>query len=436
MDPAIESVQKDVDALYAIRDQFPADPKAKQEQLLQGTERVLEKLRAIDADVKSGARPTNVTDRALRQYLEGRALDVCPEYNKQAEDCLAKAVKLNPSMVDAWNCLGHAYWKKGDLTSAANCFKGALAKEVNAASLRHLSMLERCMAKGQKGNKAEEAQLVDLSLQHAKEAVALDVRSGESWYTLANAYSSHFFVRGAPQGEELSLAIKAYRNAERDPKMLSNPDLHFNRAVVHQFLEEYESALEGFSRGVSLDPALRASDPSGEILRLLAKLEEMCNNNARLKPKKMATMVASLTSPDNKLVTPPAGFTACTLATLAAGSTPGTPLPAFSKLALACKVTVEVPYSGSVPLYFVAVDSTGICFALSLYAVRPGVIRDGDMLLLLQPEYHNVSVAWQEHKHSFPCLRVYSHSKMLVNGKPISSENVVHSVLHLDNPAL
>jgi len=37
-------------------------------------------------------------------------------------------VKLNPSLADAWLCLGNCIWKKGDLTAAKNCLSLALGK--------------------------------------------------------------------------------------------------------------------------------------------------------------------------------------------------------------------------------------------------------------------------------------------------------------------
>lgn len=95
--------------------------------------------------------------RAMYEYLRGKILDVFPDYRKEAEDHLSKAVrtdiswliycvliirlrflceiencilqvKLNPSLADAWLCLGNCIWKKGDLPSAKNCFNLALSK--------------------------------------------------------------------------------------------------------------------------------------------------------------------------------------------------------------------------------------------------------------------------------------------------------------------
>lgn len=59
-------------------------------------------------------------------YLLGKTLNVMPNYDPQAQEVLSRAVKLNPKLVDAWNCLGECLWKKGDVEAAKNCFTGAL----------------------------------------------------------------------------------------------------------------------------------------------------------------------------------------------------------------------------------------------------------------------------------------------------------------------
>jgi len=37
-------------------------------------------------------------------------------------------VKLEPSDVEAWNALGHCFWKKRDLGSARDCYSEAQSK--------------------------------------------------------------------------------------------------------------------------------------------------------------------------------------------------------------------------------------------------------------------------------------------------------------------
>jgi len=58
--------------------------------------------------------------------LRGRALNVLPQYSKEAEDCLSKAVKLEPKLAEAWSHLGECYWKNNQVESARNCFVGSL----------------------------------------------------------------------------------------------------------------------------------------------------------------------------------------------------------------------------------------------------------------------------------------------------------------------
>lgn len=57
---------------------------------------------------------------------KGRCLNVAPDFSAIAEECLSRAVKLEPGLVEGWNTLGEQYWKKGDLMGAKNCFTGAM----------------------------------------------------------------------------------------------------------------------------------------------------------------------------------------------------------------------------------------------------------------------------------------------------------------------
>ena len=58
--------------------------------------------------------------------VKGWALNVLSTINPAAEECLSKAVKLDPCLVQGWIQLGESYWKRGDVEGAKNCFTGAL----------------------------------------------------------------------------------------------------------------------------------------------------------------------------------------------------------------------------------------------------------------------------------------------------------------------
>lgn len=69
--------------------------------------------------------------------LRGRSLGVAPEFSTTAGECLSRAVKLEPGLVEGWNTLGEQYWKKGDLTTAKTCFTGALQQVSNNTVVIH-----------------------------------------------------------------------------------------------------------------------------------------------------------------------------------------------------------------------------------------------------------------------------------------------------------
>lgn len=102
-----------------------------------------------------------------------------PEYSKQAEDNLSKAIKLQPTKKEAWDALGHVYWKKNDLDASRKCFEGSLEhEENNKETLRSLSMVCRQIkVEDEKKRKENFA----LSIQLANKAVGLDMKDAQSW---------------------------------------------------------------------------------------------------------------------------------------------------------------------------------------------------------------------------------------------------------------
>ena len=71
----------------------------------------------------------NKKEKADMLYLRGKCLDFNPEYTKQAEENLSKSIKLLPTKVEAWDALGHVYWKKADIHQSKKCFEGRLEQD-------------------------------------------------------------------------------------------------------------------------------------------------------------------------------------------------------------------------------------------------------------------------------------------------------------------
>ena len=125
------------------------------------------------------------------------------------------------------------------------------------------------------------------------------VTDKKSWYVLGNAHLAQFFqLKHDPA--DLSKALKAYRrampveakkvggaNGNGDANMDTNPDLFFNRATVHKYLENYDEAIADFRAAAALDPEL----PVANMILTLNAHEKYRNTSSpgcRLKAKRLA----------------------------------------------------------------------------------------------------------------------------------------------------
>jgi len=170
----------------------------------------------------------------------------------EAEASLARAVRLCPTLSHAWTLLGELACRRGDLATAKLCMcaavdcAGRADARRRASALRGLSMVLRQLAAACRATCAplELAVLEDEGLRCAREAVALDVTDGCSWFVLGNAFVSKALSAGATIDELRNSALKAYERAEHYG--FSSPDLHFNKAAVclFPFLLVINSALK------------------------------------------------------------------------------------------------------------------------------------------------------------------------------------------------
>ncbi|XP_058091609.1 uncharacterized protein LOC131237708 isoform X1 [Magnolia sinica] len=399
---------KAAEHLYHVRDTyFPSDPEQKISTLRREADLALKLLDSIPTEERKSP-----AQRATYEYLRGKILDAFPDYRKEAEDHLSKAVKLNPSLADAWLCLGNCIWKKGDLLSAKNCYSLALNKGPNKKILCQLSMLERKLAQGTEN----QAQLVEDSIHHAKEAIALDVKDGNSWYNLGNACLTSFFVTGAWDHSKLLQSLKAYQNAEKDEQMKSNPDLYFNCATVNRYLENYERALSGFEAAALKDPGLNAGEEVQKMVNLLDKLDISMKGQA--KARRLASVASSLGE-----ATENSSYKKATISDLLEGLN--------KTVVVVGKVLLFIRHDNIAPLYYLVCDSDQNCFVLSVYGLRNDAIKEGDRLTLMEPCYRAVDFTWKGKQHyQFRSIRVDFMEQILVNGKVPAPHQAVRSSIH------
>ena len=201
-------------------------------------------------------------------YLKGKTLDFIPEFQKEAEENLAKAVKLKPCWNEPMRALAHVYWKKGDYEKSVLLYNNAIEEEPNdKRALRELSMVIRRLPSAAPKDKAK---ILADSIDYAKKAVSIDFKDSESWYVLGNAHLTNFFM-GGQNYEHLDFALKAYTQSEK-LQVYQNPDLYFNRGTIYNYLERYSESINDLEKSHSIDPNLGARNKAKAISEFVASV--------------------------------------------------------------------------------------------------------------------------------------------------------------------
>ncbi|XP_029382228.1 tetratricopeptide repeat protein 5 [Echeneis naucrates] len=410
-----------VDELYNFRDCYfethsVEEAGKKQSDVAQETKKTLKKLEEKEDRYKHKA-----------EFLlqKGRCLNVVPDFSAVAEECLSRAVKLEPGLVEGWNTLGEQYWKKGDLTGAKNCFTGALQQSNNKVSLRNLSMVLRQLPTTD--SDVHGKQVLE-SVDMARQAVQLDTTDGTSWYILGNAYVSLFFTCG--QNPQLSQqALSAYAQSEKvDTAASCYPELHFNRATLFQYEEMYGSALGGYSRAAALDPGWEEPpEREKQLLEYLQKVTELIQNKGKVKARRLRTMLSNLnTSALGPCSSPqfrsPAGRVGSleprTLSSLALGHNAG--------VAALGKVVFSLASEGRMAFTFGMVDSEETCIVVMVYNTADswGVLI-GDTVVIPEPQVKRHSITHKDKSLDFRSIRVDSPLLLIVNGKKQNAKSQI-----------
>lgn len=407
-----------VNKLQQFSDNFIAD---------NGIEKAGEKKKLVEEQLKNTLaelKDLESTCQKTTYFLQyGRALNILSEYSKECEDCLSKAVKRDPSLIEAWNLLGETFWKKSDNLAAKDCFEGSLKREKNKVALRSLSMVLRQV----KCAKPEESiNNVIKSVEHAKSAVDLDKTDGMSWFVLGNAYLSLFFASDH-SAQTLLMAMTSYFQAEKvDSKSQYNPDLHFNRAQASRYEESYAKAFEGWQQALKLDPEW--NDPkmrTDELLSYLLKVNTLVKQKGKLKAKRLQSLIKSIDkkalgiySPEN-LADKKIKLENINLNELQEGRN--------AEKVIIGRVVCNFADVAQVPFTFAMVDVNGECCAVTVYNLAQGKgVIIGDSVAIPEPFLNKVDLTLPN-KDSTQCtflsIRVNTPDALVVNGKKLSSDH-------------
>lgn len=416
----ISTLLKELQELYQFRDMFfenhpLEEANEKNKRVEDKKDALIAKFEAIDVDTQ-----IPFDDRAKFLYMKGRCYNISPMYDSRATQCLSKAVKLNPHLVDAWNELGECYWKNMNVKEAKASFEGALKHERNRLSLRCLSIILRQESGDKKRSDATAAILKSVEL--AKEAVAQDLKDGVSWSVLGNAYLCQFFTV-AQEPATLKLCMSAYKQAALDAIARGQPDLYYNEAIALKYSEQYSSALEKFSYACRLDPPW--GPPKLEHTRLVNFLnaaQMLVRTRGKLKAKKVAALVQPI---DKKVLgvysegsrhsfggRPEVSLELARLNNLQEGANEG-------KVILG-RVVGSINNDNAVPFTFAMVDESRECVLVTVYnwADGRGAII-GDCVVIPEPYLTAHKYDSDIVKYDFKSIRVNNPMLLLMNGRRV-----------------
>lgn len=297
-------------------------------------------------------------------------------------------------------------WKKQDITQAIKYFEKALELEPNNInSLRSLSMVIRTKDTVLKEEKLE---IAKKSLDYANQAIKLGIQDSMSWYVYGNAYFYKAFV-DKTQYNDLNLALGSYNKSQEKGSKYKNPDLFYNRGVVHAYLENYEQAYNDFNEATLIDQTLNSKEICANISNIVSQTCKLVKNQCGLKPTKLAQILASI--PYN--IKEDIAFKLAHTSELVEGSNKG-------KL-ITGKFIQSIQSSFDVPISIACVDYSGEFHCLSMYNFSKEFVQTinytTSTFVLLNPELKKIKMTLNEKTYEYPCLQVSEPQNLLVDGK-------------------
>ena len=137
------------------------------------------------------------------------------------------------------------------------------------------------------------------------------MNDSSSWSTLG-AVLLISYIRQSHNADDLIRAHKAYSKAFQLENTVStsttnnnspsnvivrDPDMHYNRGSVLQYLEDFEEAIIAYRTAVSIDPGLQGNQDIQNIYRYLLRINDLISKHAHIKPKKLRELANSIAVP-------------------------------------------------------------------------------------------------------------------------------------------
>lgn len=211
-------------------------------------------------------------EQKIRAYLlRARAKLLFPVFSKEAELDINKALKLNQNAPGTWVALSEAYWRRNALRESREALDSALRIDPKyQPALTQYSRILRSLCGAEDTPAEQKLALLKESEVKAREAVAIDPNNGEAWSALAVV----ILQQAVANGMDLPLLKKSLASLNQAAtKSPTNPDIYYNRGVVHATFGHFGAAIQDFSKAFELDPkGLKGAKANAELnLQVLLK---------------------------------------------------------------------------------------------------------------------------------------------------------------------
>lgn len=389
------------------------------EQVKSSVEELLSKIPNPDVQTQADAK--------IRLYLlRARARLLLPIFSKEAEQDINRALKLNQSAPLSWVVLSEAYWRRNALREARDALDSALRVDPKfQPALAQYSRILRSMCGAADIPAQEKLALLTEAEAKAKEAVAVNPADGDSWSALAVT----ILQLAVANGMELPLLKKALASlTQAVQKSPRNPDVYYNRGVVHSAFGHFGSAIADFVKAYELDPkGLKFAKANAEkSLAMLQKIRSKTSAGfAGMNERDFKKNVASkLPAPGKDGDQTFVQIADVLDKDMAKGSTTAVQW-------VAVKVVDLLSGASDQPLIYLVVDRDGVSSALLCYRVSVGALKIGDTVMIPFPPSsaatlgHSVSespvLESTAEQFAIPTILV-EPTTLIVNGGPIPAK--------------
>ncbi|KAK6107555.1 Tetratricopeptide repeat family protein [Brugia pahangi] len=410
--------------------QFPKSTLEEKKQAVR--EKVLPLIQDIPLDMNAHS-----STSARYNYICGRILNICVDYDANCERYLSRAVKLDPSLSDAWYELGECVRKKEDFTTAMDCFRKSSALNRTGKCLASLAIVLRQIALCTAETEIQHS-LQDEAAKLSDEAVKLDPDSDKAWHTLGNSCLMQFFLKYQTNMELMEKAQEAYERALQLGDVRYSPDLHLNYSTALKFIQNYGECLKHLKIANVYDPGfLETKGRLETLLSFLKQINSQVQRKGRLSAKKMKHFRSSISNEDfgvycKKAFKKRSGKIEILRTVLFKELKEGI----NDDVVICGKVVAIILNTEVIPYTFVGCDKEGSCCAFCIYnASNKFGLVIGDSVAVPEPHIIDVKISSEEsgcENFDFRIVRISNPLKMLRNGKLVRMDCMAFCELAAD----